>query len=326
MSLYDSPIWLKLGGKRSGDVAMKNIRNILFYADGAPSEKAALKRAVELAGELKASVTLMDVVAEVSTTDNNPAVKSAIQSLQQVLMDEREDALKKLWDESNLNYEVDIQVVAGKNYVELIKQVVNKGIDLLIKGSNKPSLISKAFFGEVDLRLMRKCPCPVWILKPSRRKKLVRILAAVDPLDTNHDDLNKQIVEYASYVSALEDSELVVMGCWTMPFDISLEARLGRDKLDLITDGIKKQCELNLQKLTAGIPAGLVKTQLLKGEPEDIIPNYVKYEGVDLVVMGTLGRTGIPGLIIGNTAEKILHLIKCSVLALKPQGFVHPVV
>lgn len=46
---------------------------------------------------------------------------------------------------------------------------------------------------------------------------------------------------------------------------------------------------------------------------------------VDRVVMGTVVRTGIARSIIGNTAEKILEQVSCSVLALKPAGFVSPV-
>jgi len=41
--------------------------------------------------------------------------------------------------------------------------------------------------------------------------------------------------------------------------------------------------------------------------------------------MGTVARTGIPGLIIGNTAESILSDIDCSLLAVKPEGFVTPI-
>jgi universal stress protein E len=45
----------------------------------------------------------------------------------------------------------------------------------------------------------------------------------------------------------------------------------------------------------------------------------------DLVVMGTVSRTGVPGLLIGNTAEKLLDRLDCSLLAVKPQGFRSPV-
>jgi nucleotide-binding universal stress UspA family protein len=47
--------------------------------------------------------------------------------------------------------------------------------------------------------------------------------------------------------------------------------------------------------------------------------------GVDVVVMGSVGRSGIPGLLIGNKAEKILTTINCTVLTVKPDGFVSPI-
>ena len=40
--------------------------------------------------------------------------------------------------------------------------------------------------------------------------------------------------------------------------------------------------------------------------------------------MGTLARTGISGLVMGNTAERLLPLLPCSVLAIKPEGFECP--
>jgi nucleotide-binding universal stress UspA family protein len=55
------------------------------------------------------------------------------------------------------------------------------------------------------------------------------------------------------------------------------------------------------------------------------IPELVKEHQIDLVMMGTVGRTGIPGFLMGNTAETILNRIDCSVLAIKPEGFVTPV-
>ena len=62
------------------------------------------------------------------------------------------------------------------------------------------------------------------------------------------------------------------------------------------------------------------RTHLLKGSPSAIIPNLARTLRVDLIVMGTVARTGIPGLIIGNTAESILRDIDCSLLAVKPEG------
>lgn len=64
---------------------------------------------------------------------------------------------------------------------------------------------------------------------------------------------------------------------------------------------------------------------LIQGPAQQVIPQTAERLGVDLVVMGTLGRTGVAGFFIGNTAEMVLEQLKCSVLAIKPPGFVSPV-
>jgi nucleotide-binding universal stress UspA family protein len=46
---------------------------------------------------------------------------------------------------------------------------------------------------------------------------------------------------------------------------------------------------------------------------------------VDVIVMGTVCRTGVAGFFIGNTAEKILNQVECSVLTVKPEGFESPI-
>ena len=55
------------------------------------------------------------------------------------------------------------------------------------------------------------------------------------------------------------------------------------------------------------------------------IVDFIKRDDFDLIVMGTLARTGISGILIGNAPEKIINGIKCSPLAIKPNGFVSPI-
>ena len=64
---------------------------------------------------------------------------------------------------------------------------------------------------------------------------------------------------------------------------------------------------------------------VIKGDAEKVIPKIAKDLDVDLIVMGTGARTGIPGFFMGNTAESNLNRIDCSVLTIKPPGFVSPV-
>ena len=68
-----------------------------------------------------------------------------------------------------------------------------------------------------------------------------------------------------------------------------------------------------------------LKVHLEKGDAGKVIPTLVEEKQADIVVMGTVARTGIEGFFIGNTAEKILRNVDCSVLTVKPEGFETPI-
>ena len=63
----------------------------------------------------------------------------------------------------------------------------------------------------------------------------------------------------------------------------------------------------------------------LKGEPGRLIPEVARAKDTQLIVMGTVSRTGVSGLLISPTAERILGQVDCAVLAVKPDGFETPV-
>jgi len=64
---------------------------------------------------------------------------------------------------------------------------------------------------------------------------------------------------------------------------------------------------------------------LLKGDADQVISQLANKKRVEILIMGTVARTGIPGFLIGNTAEDVLRKVNCSVLTVKPERFVTPV-
>jgi nucleotide-binding universal stress UspA family protein len=64
---------------------------------------------------------------------------------------------------------------------------------------------------------------------------------------------------------------------------------------------------------------------VIKGHAQNVVPEIARNLAVDLVVMGTVARTGIAGFFMGNTAESILTQLDCSVLTIKPPEFISPV-
>ena len=55
------------------------------------------------------------------------------------------------------------------------------------------------------------------------------------------------------------------------------------------------------------------------------ILDFIQHHGIDLLVMGTMARSGIPGVFIGNTAERLVTHVPCSMLAVKPADFQTPI-
>ena len=67
------------------------------------------------------------------------------------------------------------------------------------------------------------------------------------------------------------------------------------------------------------------RLHFLKGDPAALITDLAAEHAIDLIVMGTVCRTGVAGFFIGNTAENVLQQVDCSVLTVKPEGFISPV-
>ena len=68
-----------------------------------------------------------------------------------------------------------------------------------------------------------------------------------------------------------------------------------------------------------------VEPIIANGHPDICVMQALEDEPTHLVIMGTCARGGIPGMLLGNTAERLLPQLNCSILALKPDDFVSPV-
>lgn len=64
---------------------------------------------------------------------------------------------------------------------------------------------------------------------------------------------------------------------------------------------------------------------LVEGDPATEIVKYARDAGIDLVVMGTHGRSGVERLLMGSVAEKVMRDAACSVLVVKlPKSAANP--
>jgi nucleotide-binding universal stress UspA family protein len=183
------------------------------------------------------------------------------------------------------------------------------------------------------------------MVRPQIGEKFDRILAAVDVDDAysskeskTHQALNEMIIELAGSLAMSEFAELHVANTWEAIGEGAMRSgslmHRPENEVNEYVEDVRRDHEQKLDALMKKARSKLgpdlldyIKPQIHmpKGAARQVIPVLTKELQVDCVVMGTVARTGIPGLFMGNTAETILDQLECSVLAIKPPGFVSPV-
>ncbi len=308
---------------------MKRFKKILLV-DGRPDTKIALERAALLAEENDSILVVMEVLGVLSQ-EAQMALKHPLK-FKEIVIQERAKTLDTLIEPlRQRGLKVRSKVVFGIPFIEIIREVLINSHDLVITVGGRREGLKGMFFGNTTMYLMRKCPCPVWAIKSTHRGGFTRILAAIDPSTRaeNINKLNRNILQLAASLAKKEGSQLHIVHCWIQPLEIFLRGN-PEIKQALASDMIHDTHDYHeslLQECLAKHKLDGIDyhVHLLKGDPGNLIPNFAGEKEIDLVVMGTVCRTGVAGFFIGNTAENVLNQVESSVLTVKPDGFVTPV-
>ncbi len=319
---------------------MQRFKKILVLIDIEAPAHASLERAARLARSNDQAVLKVVSVVEGLPWYARLFLPSSSE-LQDVIVQrriERLDAIVAPLRQEGLS--VATGVLRGRPATAAIQDVLMSSHDLLIKDAEADG---HPLFGSTDMQLLRNCPCPVWIVKPSQRAEpFRRILAAVDPTPPpdetdvlhlrtkeNREALNTKIIQIASALAEREGSDLHILHAWFVPGESLLrgETHLTQEQVDEYVEAMRDSEQRAFDELLGRVASQVSRenVHMIKGDPAEVITRFASQEGVDLIVMGTVARTGIPGLVIGNTAEAVLRQVDCSVLAVKPDDFVSPV-
>jgi len=319
---------------------MKRFSNILLITDADTDDAQAAQRAITLAKNNQADLTICAVVDSVSAETQMAITAVTPKELRDIVVAEKHAKLDEIINTfADKEIAVKAKVLVGKPFIEIIRQVLGASYDLVIKSAEGASSLKNSLFGSTDMHLMRKCPCPVWIIKSNEHTHYRRILAAVDqdPEEAVKDILNRQILEMSTSLALAEFSELHIVHAWGLfaeDFYCSSRTSLSNAEFDAMVAAEASARNRWLENLvnTYGAKVGAdmvdyLKPQLhvIKGDAKYVVPMKARELDVDLMIMGTVGRTGIAGFFMGNTAENILNQIDCSVLTVKPPGFVSPI-
>lgn len=305
---------------------MSRYQNILVAVDAEQDDQPALRRAVYLnqriGGKIKAFLPIYDFSYEM-TTLLSPDERT---SMRQGVIDQRTEWIRqqaKAYIDAGVN--IDIKVVwHNRPHEAIIQEVLQHQHDLVLKMAHQYDRLESVIFTPTDWHILRKCPSPVWMVKdqpwPEKGKALVAVnLASEDP---GHDALNHKLVRESQLLADMVNhTEVHLVGAYPLtPVNIAIE--LPDFDPQTYNDAIRGQYLIAMKALRQTFSIGDEFTHVDQGEPEEVIPGLANTLDAGVVVLGTIGRTGLSAAFLGNTAEQVIDHLRCDLLVFKPDNFV----
>ncbi len=214
-----------------------------------------------------------------------------------------------------------LALVRDRPWLEIIRAVQRDEADLVLV-ARRNQAGGGAALGGVTRKLMRKCPCPVWVVKPEGRDEPRTIVAASDLTVVGNLALT-----LGADLAALFGAELHVVHAWPLPLAVPVLPELDvppQSRIDV--EAHERAARARFEQALAALALPVEpRTHLHSGAPSVAIQEEVERCDADLLVMGSVSRGGIAGLLLGNTAERLLDRVQCALLTIKPRDFVSPV-
>lgn len=315
---------------------MFEVNRILLVSQNPAEEQSLFDWTLALAKRKQASITCLRVLPAMSSSVSilldghsitelvNKQIQYAEESIHDWSIQAREQGVK-----------FEPQVEFGKLFYKTVQQVLKDQVDLVVKQTDEDvKNLAHHVFGSQDMHLLRKCPCPLLLHKQGSPVTLNKVMASIDvDIESESlgvDPLNQMILSVSQDMAQADNAFLHIAHAWQADAENLVRywnSDLSDEDMLRFSEQVRQQhlsaLEYEIRAVRDAMPD--LQVHAAKGDAKEVIPQLVANHDIDLLVMGTLGRVGLPGLVIGNTAESILEQVECSVLAIKPMGFVAPI-
>ncbi|WP_018692227.1 universal stress protein [Algicola sagamiensis] len=235
----------------------------------------------------------------------------------------KEQVLKGLEDKSSeiltKTITKDIKVTHELVWEKHIHNWVNHYVDIhdvsmVVKTGHRSESMT---YTPTDWHLLRECGAPVFIAVEEQWRKAKHVMAAIDLETTNKEKegLNQKILTEAQQIAKVLGVDLHACYTITVP-------RLLRDLGIVYPDEkereVKQEIQPKLEAISKEFGIDMANFHITVGEPDKVLLSNAAKHKIGILVLGMMGRRGLEGSVIGNTAEEILGLLKTDILAIKP--------
>lgn len=300
---------------------MQNVRKILVGVNvnsNPESSEVAIKKAFWLAQSTKAEVTLYTVLRD-TPPDTGDFLEDDPKAVALGVAKETHEH----WMEEGqkLGLSVHSKIGFGRAWYEMICAVQKDRFDLVIVGTKERGAAHRALFGSTAMKLLRHCPCMVWVCRPDADKPVATIMVADD-----RGEVGMCGIQEGVSLAQMMDARLLVVHAIQYTLTSALRrVETSQEELDAYQQSIRDEAEKAVTERLAQTDSRSLQqgalVEITAGPPDIVIDEAVREHDAELLIMGTSGHSGIKGFLIGNTAERLLPQLRCSVLAIKPEGF-----
>ncbi len=308
-------------------------QRILVATDFSPYANAALQQAVWLARQSGAQIVLAHTLPDRLRVPYSESTRAQLDLLygegetvpRDILRQSEARMRQMIVDLKSEDLNIRLETWPGEPFVELTLAVQREGFDLVMAGTRGLSAWEQFFVGSTSKRLIRKCPSSVWIVKAEHVGPPKVVLAATD-----FSEVSRRAVREGLWVAQQASAEFHLLHSidylidylTDTPKEVVTRYPVGGPLRREINEGAQKLLETFVKSLDTDPTK--VHLHLSWGTPWQEVTRLAQHLNADLVVLGTVGRSGIKGVFLGNTAERILTTCDCSILTVKPEDFVSP--
>jgi nucleotide-binding universal stress UspA family protein len=206
---------------------------------------------------------------------------------------------------------VTTDVVQGGVSRTILDYVDDRGIDLVVMGTRGEHDVERLLLGSVTERVVRTSPVPVLAVPPDSDRSYPpgRVLVGTDGSDGSDAALDEGI-GIASHAGAALDVVTVIEES-LLGIDVrSASAAEERERRD-------EKLMASARERAAGADLSAVETAIEEGGVVETLTDYSEDNDVDLIVVGTHGRTGIDRRLLGSVTEDLLRTASVPVLSVR---------
>jgi universal stress protein E len=311
---------------------MNPIRNILVIVDPTAKQQPAVAKGALLAEKFEARLDLFicdtKIARELRYAEH---MRESPRMPFQVDLRELLESLAAPLRSRGIDVTTDV-VAADPLHVALLERVKHTCAELVIKDTHHHSIAQRTFLTNTDWELIRGCPVPLLLVKPTPWSSGYRIGAALDPghLDDKPRLLDHCILQEASRFAQALGGELHAIHTY-IPAAMIAAATVTVPPLliDIPAEALEEERKLKLKELTA-LTSDFRLTgdniHLETGGVDEVLCRLTRQYGIDIMAMGAISRRRLKRLIVGSTAEAVLEQLPCDLLVVKTPDFAELVI